>query len=50
MTFLEVPISGVSGDEHRFVERTIRIAPLPAPRRTRRGSRFWLPSPPAPGG
>ena len=28
MTFLEVPIAG---DEHRFVERTIRIAPLPAP-------------------
>ena len=27
-TFLEVPIAG---DEHRFVERTIRIAPLPAP-------------------
>ncbi len=27
MTFLEVPIAG---DEHRFVERTIRIAPLPA--------------------
>jgi len=26
-TFLEVPIAG---DEHRFVERTIRIAPLPA--------------------
>jgi hypothetical protein len=28
MTFREVPIAG---DEHRFVERTIRIAPLPAP-------------------
>jgi hypothetical protein len=28
MTFLEVPIAG---DEHRFVERTIRIALLPAP-------------------
>ena len=27
MTFLEVPIAG---DEHRFVERTIRIAPIPA--------------------
>jgi hypothetical protein len=26
-TFLEVPIAG---DETRFVERTIRIAPLPA--------------------
>ena len=27
-TFLEVPIAG---DEHRFVEHTIRISPLPAP-------------------
>jgi hypothetical protein len=27
-TFLEVPIAG---DENRFVERTIRITPLPAP-------------------
>jgi hypothetical protein len=26
-TFVEVPITG---DEHRFVERTIRIAPVPA--------------------
>jgi hypothetical protein len=28
MTFLEVPIAG---DDNRFVERTIRITPLPAP-------------------
>jgi hypothetical protein len=28
LTFVEVPIAG---DDNRFVERTIRIAPLPAP-------------------
>ena len=46
LTFLEAPIAG---DDNRFVERTIRIAPLLAPRRPRRGRRFGPPSPPAPG-
>jgi hypothetical protein len=50
MTFLEVPIAG---DENRFVERTIRLAPVPAPEagavRARCGRRFSPPSPPAPG-
>jgi hypothetical protein len=45
MTFLEVP---VGGDEHRFVERTIRIAAA-GPGVGRRGRRFWPRSPLATG-
>jgi len=40
-TFLEVPITG---DEHRFVERTIRIAPLPAAETAAARASIWPPS------
>jgi hypothetical protein len=43
MTFLEVAIAG---DEHRFVERTIRIAPLRAPEADAARASILAPSPP----